>query len=135
MPGDTPQLEFTLAPGEMIVAISVPKTPAGRRSTYHKIRDRESYAFAIASAAVALDLDGDRVTAAHIALGGVAAKPWRASAAERLLVDKRLTPALALEAGHAAFADAKAGRDNGYKIELGARTVADALTIAAGRTA
>lgn len=135
LPGDTPHLEFTLAPGEMIVGITVPKTAAGRRSTYHKIRDRESYAFAIASAAVALELDGDRIGRAHVALGGVAARPWRAPEAERLLVGKRLTPAVALDAGHAAFAHAKAGRQNGYKIELGARTVADALTIAAGRTA
>ena len=135
LPGDTPQLEFTLAPGEMIAAITVPRTAAGRRSTYHKIRDRESYAFAIASAAVALEMDGDRVGRAHGALGGVATRPWRAPEAERSLVGKRLTPAVALAAGHAAFAGAKAGRQNGYKIELGARTVADALVIAAGRIA
>lgn len=135
LPGDTPRLEFTLAPGELITAIAVPRTAAGRRSTYHKIRDRESYAFAIASAAVALDFQGNRIAAAHVALGGVAAKPWRASDAERMLVGQALTPALALAAGHAAFQGAKAGRQNGYKIELGARTVADALTIAAGRTA
>ncbi|TPG52004.1 FAD binding domain-containing protein [Sphingomonas glacialis] len=134
LPGDTPHLEFTLAPGEMIVGITVPKTAAGHRSTYHKIRDRESYAFAIASAAVALDMDGDRVSRAHVALGGVATRPWRAPEAERLLVGKRLTPTVALDAGHAAFAQANAGRQNGYKVELGARTVADALTIAAGRT-
>ncbi len=133
LPGQTPEHEFTLAPGEMIVAISVPKTPAGRRSTYHKIRDRESYAFALASAAVALDIDGDRVRRAHIALGGVATRPWRSPTAEQLLVGKRVTPALAREAGHAAFREARAGRQNGFKIELGARTLADALTIAAGR--
>ncbi len=135
LPGVTPHLEFTLAPGEMITAITVPKTSAGRRSTYHKIRDRESYAFAIASAAVALEMDGNQVARAHIALGGVATRPWRAPEAERLLGGKRLTPAIALAAGHAAFAGAKAGRQNGYKIELGARTVADALMIAAERNA
>ena len=135
LPGKTPHLEFTLAPGELIVAISVRKTAAGRRSTYHKVRDRESYAFALASAAVAIELDGDRVTRAHVALGGVATRPWRATGAERLLAGKRLTPATALAAGHAAFADARAGRQNGFTIELGARTVADALTIAAQRTA
>ena len=133
LPGSTPNLEFTLQPGEMITAIVVPKTKAGQHSTYHKIRDRESYAFAIASAAVALDMDGNTVTRARIGLGGVATKPWRATAAEALLAGKPLTPATALAAGHAAFADAKAGQHNGFKIELGARTVADALTIAAAR--
>ncbi len=135
LPGATPHLEFTLAPGEIITTITVPKTPAGRRSTYHKIRDRESYAFALASAAVALEMDGNRVSRAHIALGGVATRPWRASGAEQLLVGQTLTAERALAAGHAAFAGAAPGQQNGYKIELGARTVADALMIAAARSA
>lgn len=135
LPGSTPHLEFTLQPGELITAIVVPKSPAGRHSTYHKIRDRESYAFALASAAVALDMDGDRIRQARVALGGVATRPWRATAAEQVLVGERLTPALAQAAGRAAFADARAGKLNGYKIELGSRTVADAVTIAAERNA
>ncbi|MDB5683722.1 MAG: aromatic aldehyde oxidoreductase FAD-binding subunit [Sphingomonas bacterium] len=135
LPGSTPHLEFTLAPGEMITAITVPKTQAGRRSTYHKIRDRESYAFALASAAVALDMDGERVTRARIALGGVATRPWRATEAERMLAGQSLTAAAALAAGHAAFAGARPGRLNGFKIELGARVVADALMIAVRRSA
>jgi xanthine dehydrogenase YagS FAD-binding subunit len=134
LPGDTPHLEFTLRPGEIITAIVVPKTAAGRRSTYHKVRDRESYAFALASAAVALDMDGDRVRRAHVALGGVGTRPWRASAAEQSLVGQRLTPEHALTAGRAALEGARAGRHNGFKIDLGARTVADALMIAAGRS-
>ena len=134
LPGTTPHEEFAIGPGEMITAITVPKTSAGRASTYHKIRDRESYAFALASAAVALDMDGDRVRKAYVALGGVATRPWRAAEAETTLTDQRLTPALVLAAGHAAFADARAGAANGYKIELGARTVADALMIAAKRS-
>jgi xanthine dehydrogenase YagS FAD-binding subunit len=134
LPGDTPHLEFTLRPGEIITAIVVPKTKAGRRSTYHKVRDRESYAFALASAAVALDMDGDRVRRAHVALGGVGTRPWRASAAEQSLVGQRLTPEHALAAGRAALEGARAGRHNGFKIDLGARTVADALMIAAGRS-
>jgi len=133
LPGDTPHVEFTLSPGEMITAIVVPKTVAGVRSTYHKIRDRESYAFAVASAAVALEMSGDRVERARIALGGVATRPWRATEAERMLAGQRMTPDIALAAGHAAFRDARPGKHNGYKIELGARTVADALLIAAGR--
>ena len=133
LPGETPHLEFTILPSEMITGITIPKTPAGRRSTYHKIRDRESYAFALASAAVALDMDGDRVARAHLALGGVGTKPWRAAGAERSLVGQALTPALALAAGRAALVGARPGRLNGFKIELGARTVADALLIAAQR--
>lgn len=134
LPGATPHLEFTSQPGEIVTAIVVPKTRAGRRSTYHKIRDRESYAFALASAAVALEMDGDIVTRAHVALGGVATRPWRAGAAEALLAGQRLTPETALAAGRAAMTGARAGRLNGYKIELGARTVADALTAAADRS-
>ena len=133
LPGATPHREFTVEPAEMITAITVPKTKAGRASTYHKIRDRESYAFALASAAVALDLDGDRVRRAHVALGGVATRPWRAPQAEAALAGQRLTPALALAAGRAAFEGAQAGIANAYKIELGARTVADALMIAVKR--
>ena len=133
LPGNTPHLEFTLSSGEIITTIVVPKTAAGRRSTYHKIRDRESYAFALASAAVALEMSGDRVDRSHIALGGVATRPWRASAAESLLAGKHLTPEIALEAGRAALRDARPGRHNAFKVELGARTVADALLIAAAR--
>ena len=80
-------------------------------------------------------MDGERVTAVHIALGGVATRPWRASAAERMLIGQPLTTASSLAAGHAALAGAKVGRQNGFKVELGARTVADALMIAKGRTA
>ncbi len=134
LPGNTPHLEFTLAPGEMITAIVVPKTPAGVRSTYHKIRDRESYAFALVSAAVALEMTGERVDGARIALGGVATRPWRASGAERMLVGQRLTPDVALAAGRAAFEGSNRGLHNGFKVELGARTVADALLIAAKRS-
>ncbi|MBB4003659.1 MAG: xanthine dehydrogenase family protein subunit M [Aurantimonas endophytica] len=134
LPGDTPDLEFTLAPGEIITAIIVPKNAAGVRSTYHKIRDRESYAFALTSAAVALEMNGERVGRAHIALGGVATRPWRASAAEKQLTGQTLTAETALAAGRAAFSNATAGRHNSFKTELGARTVADAITIAAERS-
>ena len=134
-PGSTPHLEFSLQPGELVTAIEVPRTAAARRSTYHKIRDRESYAFALASAAVALEMDGPQVKHARIALGGVATTPWRALDAERQLVGQPLTPDTALAAGRRALAGAQAGRHNGFKIELGARTVADALAMAAARSA
>ncbi|RAH96099.1 FAD-binding molybdopterin dehydrogenase [Acuticoccus sediminis] len=134
LPGETPHLEFTLRPGEIVTAITVPATAAGRRSTYHKVRERESYAFALASAAVALEMDGNTVAEARIALGGVATVPWRARAAEAVLAGATLTRDRALEAGRAAFADARSGRHNAFKIPLGAETVADAVMIAAGRT-
>ncbi|MCF3934032.1 xanthine dehydrogenase family protein subunit M [Acuticoccus sp. M5D2P5] len=134
LPGSTPHDEFALEPGEMVTAVMVPKTPAGAASTYHKIRDRESYAFALASAAVALEMDGERVTRARIALGGVATRPWRATGAEAALAGADLTPETALAAGHAALEGATPGRHNAFKIELGARTVADALLIAAERS-
>jgi xanthine dehydrogenase YagS FAD-binding subunit len=133
LPEDTPHLEFTLSASEIITAILVPKTPSGLRSTYHKIRDRESYAFALASVAVALEMDGDRIGKARIALGGVATKPWRATEAEQSLAGQRLTPETALAAGRIAFSDARPGRQNAFKLELGVRTVADALLIAAER--
>lgn len=133
-PGETPHLEFDLAPGELVTTIRVPKTPAGRLSTYLKIRDRQSYAFALASAAVALEMDGGRVKAAHIALGGVATTPWRAHAAERALAGQALSADLALAAGRAAMAGAQAGRHNAFKIDLCARTIADAVMIAAARS-
>jgi xanthine dehydrogenase YagS FAD-binding subunit len=135
LPDDAPHREFNLHPGELVTAITVRKTPAGFKSTYHKIRDRESYAFALASAAVALEMDGATVRVARIALGGVATTPWRSSAAEAVVTGSSLTPELALEAGRAAFAGARSGRHNAFKIELGARVIADALTIAAERRA
>jgi len=135
LPGNTPHIEFALSAGEIITGISVPKTDAGRLSTYHKIRDRESYAFAIASAAVALTLSGDRIQTSRIALGGVATKPWRARETEEMLHGQRLTYETALAAARASLATAEAGEHNRFKIELGARTLADAIMIAAGRKA
>ena len=135
LPGSTPHQEFAMRPAEMVTAITVPRTRAGRASTYYKSRDRESYAFALASAAVALDMDGDRVRQAHVALGGVATRPWRATRAEALLAGERLTPELARAAGVAALQGATSGIANAFKIELGARTVAEALMIALARSA
>jgi xanthine dehydrogenase YagS FAD-binding subunit len=132
-PGSTPEIETSLARDELILRIRVPKTPLGRASTYHKIRDRESYAFALASAAVALRMDGTRVREARIALGGLATRPWRASAAEQGLVGQVLNAATARAAGEAALHGARPGHHNGFRIELGIRTVADALLIAEER--
>lgn len=126
-PGETPHLEFTIGPEEIVTGITVPKAAAGRNSTYLKVRDRESYAFALASAAVALDIDGDRVRQAHVALGGLATRPWRAQETEALLRGQLLTRELAMDAARAAFASARPGQHNAFKIELGVRTIADAV--------
>jgi xanthine dehydrogenase YagS FAD-binding subunit len=132
-PGNTPHVETVLEPGELILRIRVPVTPLGRASTYHKIRDRESYAFALASAAVALQMDGDSVRDARIAIGGLATRPWRSREAEQTLRGRAVTPEAARAAGDAALQGAKASRDNAFRVELGARTVADALMIASRR--
>ncbi len=122
-----PHIETTLRPGEIITGFSVPAAPWTRRSLYLKIRDRASYEFALASAAVALDLDGDRVREARIALGGVHYRPRRSRDAEALLVGKPLTEASAEAAAHAAFAGAVVRDGNAYKPELGRRTLVRAL--------
>ena len=127
LPGDTPHLETTLRPGELITGYSVPAGRWTRRSLYLKIRDRQSYEFALASAAVALDLDGGTVRAARIGLGGVAAKPWRAHEAEATLQGRALTEATARAAAEAAFTGAVAHGQNAFRIELGKRTLIRAL--------
>lgn len=133
---DTPHIETVLAPGELITGFLVPAGAWTRRSTYVKVRDRESYAYGLASAAVALDLGPDGVVReARIALGGVAYKPWRARAAEASLKGKRLDEASAAEAGRIAFQGAVTHGENAYKRELGARTVARALLQAAAKEA
>src|ERR1700730_2644866 len=132
-PGSTPHLETMLEPGALILRIRVPMTPLGRASTYHKIRDRESYAFALASAAVALRMDDDSVRDVRIAIGGLGTRPWRARAAEQALRGRALTPATARAAGDAALQGVKASGSNAFRIELGVRTVAGALMIASRR--
>lgn len=126
-PGDTPHIETALAPGDLVTFISVPAGPHTRRSRYVKVRDRQSYQFALPSAAVALAIDGDIVRDARIAVGGVATVPWRAREAETALIGKPIDEAAALAAGKAAFADAKPRRDNAFKIPLGEQVVARAL--------
>lgn len=132
---DTPETETILAPGELITAFVVPLGPWTRRSAYVKVRDRQSYEFALASAAVALDMDGDHVRAVRIALGGVAYRPWRAREAEGMLAGRSLTEANAARAARAAFADAVPREQNRYKIALGQQTIVRALLEAAGRSA
>ena len=133
LPGDRPDLETTLRPGELITAFHVPRAPWAARSLYLKVRDRDSYAFALASAAVGLEMDGDTVRTARIGLGGVATKPWRSHEAEAALAGQVLTDATAGLAAEAAFATARVDTDNDYKPELGRRTLVRALLEAAGK--
>jgi len=126
-PGDMPNVETVLAPGDVIVSLFVPAGAYTARSHYLKIRDRQSYAFALASAAVALDLDGDVVRNVRIALGGVATVPWRALEAEDALRGKPLDEAAAIAAAEAAFVGAVPREYNGFKVPLGKRTLVRAL--------
>ena len=132
-PGQTPNRETALSPEELILRIRVPKSRLGKASTYLKIRDRESYAFAIASAAVALDMNGEVVRDARIAVGGLATRPWRVQAAEQSLIGKPFTAAAAAQAGRLALRGAVTRPQNAFRVELGANTVAEALEIARGR--
>ena len=128
VPGDTPAVETQLAPGELILSIDVPTGPAARRSHYLKVRDRASFEWSIASAAVALDLGEDgTVRDVRIAVGGVATKPWRLPQVEAALQGERLTAALAQEAAAQAADGAVPHGRNAYKVELIRRTVARAL--------
>jgi xanthine dehydrogenase YagS FAD-binding subunit len=127
LPGGTPHVETVLMPGELITGFRLPMAPWTRRSLYLKIRDRQSYEFALASAAVTLDLADGVVNEARIALGGVAAKPWRAREAEVVLRGQPIDDAVARRAAEAAFASARTHGENAYKPELGKRTLVRAL--------
>jgi xanthine dehydrogenase YagS FAD-binding subunit len=131
LPGDTPHVETVLMPGELITGFRLPVAPWTRRSLYLKIRDRQSYEFALASAAVALDLADGTVNEARIALGGVASKPWRAREAEAVLRGQAIDDAVARRAAEAAFAAARTHGENGYKPALGKRALVRALLQAA----
>jgi xanthine dehydrogenase YagS FAD-binding subunit len=128
-PGDTPHQETVLTHGELIVAVEIPAAPYTARSHYLKLRDRESYEFALVSVAACLELDGPQqiVRSARIALGGVAYKPWRAQAAEAALVGKPLTAESVAAAGAAAVQGAQPRRDTAYKVTLAERAVVRAL--------
>src|SRR4029077_19518423 len=132
LPEDHPELETVLEPGELITAIELPPLPLARLSTYRKVRDRASYAFALVSVAAALDLDRGSVKDVRIALGGVATKPWRAWRAEDALRDQPATVDAFRVAANAELAGARPLRDNGFKVELARRTLVGVLRQLAG---
>ena len=109
----------------------MPATPAAARSRYVKVRDRLSYAFALASCAAGLEIAGGRIQAARIAVGGVATKPWRNPEAERALVGEAPRAEAFRRAAEVALQGARPLRDNGFKVELAKRTVVRALTLSA----
>lgn len=127
LPGARPDIETRLAPGELITAIELPPLALARNSTYRKVRDRASYAFALISIAAALDVKDGRVTDARLALGGVAHKPWRATKAEAALIGQPANDASFLAAANAELSDAVPLPRNGFKIELAKRTIAAVL--------
>ena len=126
--GEDPVRETVLEHGELITAVDLPALPFAARSHYLKVRDRASYAFALTSAAIALDVQGGKIAQARIALGGVGTKPWRSLEAEHALVGQPAGPDAYRAAGEAALKGAKGYKDNRFKIELAKRTIVRCLT-------
>jgi xanthine dehydrogenase YagS FAD-binding subunit len=130
LPGDTPQIENALEAGELITHVDLPKPVEGTRSVYLKLRDRASYEFALASAAVVAKVDGGHVSHVRIAMGGVGTKPWRSHEAEAALTGKPATTASFRAAAEAALAAAHPRTDNAFKVELAKRCLIRTLKLA-----
>lgn len=130
LPGQTPEWETVLEPGDLVTHVTLPPPVAGSKQVYLKLRDRASYEFALASAAVVLTLASGRVTRARVALGGVGTKPWRSPEAEAALVGQPAEAASFRRAAEAALRDARPQSENAFKIELAKRCLAHALQTA-----
>jgi xanthine dehydrogenase YagS FAD-binding subunit len=130
LPGSTPNRETVLEPGDLITYVTLPPPRSGSKQVYLKLRDRASYEFALASAAVVITIAGGKVTQARIALGGVGTKPWRSPEAEAALVGKPADAANFRKAAEAAMRNAKPQSENGFKIELAKRCLTQALKMA-----
>lgn len=133
LPGATPHIETVLEPGEVIAAITVPASPAAQRSHYVKVRDRASFEFALVSAAAALEMDGDHIRQARVALGGVGTKPWRVRQVEAALAGASLDPAALRRAAALAAEGAQGHGHNAFKIELMQRAIVRAVETAGAR--
>ena len=131
LPGNTPQRETVLEPGDLITHVTLPPPVSGSKQLYLKLRDRASYEFALASTAVVLTIAGGNIRSARIALGGVGTKPWRSPEAEAALTGKPANDATFRQAGEAAMQNAKAQTENRFKIELAKRCLTHALRTAA----
>ena len=130
LPGKTPQRETVLEPGDLITHVTLPPPPPGSHSLYLKLRDRASYEFALASAAVVVTVAYGKITRARIALGGVGTKPWRSTEAEGELTNQPATQAVFQKAADAALRGAKPQSQNGFKVELAKRCLVHALKLA-----
>jgi xanthine dehydrogenase YagS FAD-binding subunit len=130
LPGSTPHRETVLEPGDLVTHVTLPPPIAGSKQVYLKLRDRASYEFALASAAVALTITSGNIARAHIALGGVGTKPWRSSEAEAALAGKPANDSTFRQAAEAALRDAKPQSENKFKIELAKRCLTHALRMA-----
>ncbi|MGA8042528.1 MAG: xanthine dehydrogenase family protein subunit M [Terracidiphilus sp.] len=130
LPGDAPNIENALEPGELITHVDLPKPVEGARSVYLKLRDRASYEFALASAAVVVRVEGGHIRYARVAMGGVGTKPWRSHEAERALTGKAAHADAFRAAAEAALAQAKPRKDNAFKVELAKRCLVRSLKLA-----
>ncbi len=131
LPGTTPQLDTNLQPGELITAVELPAPKFAKHSYYLKVRDRHSYAFALVSVAAGLEMNGNTIRSAGLALGGVAHKPWRTLEAERSLAGATASPEAFKKAASLAVAGAHPYEHNAFKIELAKQSIVRALTLAA----
>lgn len=131
LPGSTPQIDTTLRPGELITAVTLPPSRFAKNSFYLKIRERNSYAFALVSVAAGLEMEGSTIKSAALALGGVAHKPWRAPAAEKALTGATPGPDTFRKAADLALSGAKGYEHNRFKIEMAKLGIVRALTVAA----
>ncbi|HEY9801053.1 MAG TPA: xanthine dehydrogenase family protein subunit M [Leptolyngbyaceae cyanobacterium] len=131
LPGNTPQRDTNLEPGELITSVILPPVPFAKSGVYLKLRDRTSYAFALVSVAAALELAGERIENVRLAMGGVAHKPWRPTEAEKFLIGKPANANTFQQAAEIALQSAKPQSQNGYKVELAKRAIRRALTVSA----
>ena len=129
LPGNTPQRETVLEPGDLITHVTLPPPAPGNRSLYLKLRDRMSYEFALVSAAVVITTANGKITRARIVMGGVGTKPWRSTDAEGELTNQQATQAVFQKAAEAALRGAKPQSQNGFKVELAKRCLVHALKL------
>jgi xanthine dehydrogenase YagS FAD-binding subunit len=132
LPGDTPHRETVLEPGDLVTHVTLPPPRLGATSRYLKLRDRASYEFALASAAVVVEVTGGRFRYVRLAMGGIGTKPWRMTAAEQALTGAAVDEATIRQAATLALRDARPQSENGFKVELAQRCLTHALRLATG---